>query len=137
MKKLISQTSKARELRRNLTPHEQRLWRLLRNRQFAGYKFRRQFVIGRYIVDFCCLKEKLVIELDGSQHNSNDGLKRDLVRDKYIQDHGYRILRFWNHDLDQMTDAVLDKIYLELKGINNPSPLTPLPEGEGNSNIRE
>lgn len=115
MKIPISKTRIARRLRKNSTPHEQKLWKLLRNRRFAGYKFRRQFCIDKYFVDFCCLDKKLVIELDGSQHNTELGLAGDLERDRAIQSLGYTILRFWNHDVDLMIDSVLEKIYQELE----------------------
>src|SRR4051794_3823712 len=89
----------ARELRANTTTAERKLWRLLRNKQFAGLKFRRQQPIGPYIADFYCSTAKLVIELDGEQHAEAGALERDQARTKWLQAHGYRVLRLWNADL--------------------------------------
>jgi len=73
------------------------LWKLLRARQFSGYKFRRQLPIGPYIVDFCCLEQKLVIELDGGQHTIST--QQDQNRDRFLNGEGFKVLRFWNNDL--------------------------------------
>lgn len=72
----------ARTLRKNLTPHESILWFHLRSRRFQGYKFRRQYPCGVYFADFCCLEKRLIIELDGGQHNEQ--LVYDYARDKYL-----------------------------------------------------
>jgi very-short-patch-repair endonuclease len=86
----------ARRLRREMTHAEAKLWYLLRDRRFIGFKFVRQAPIGPYVADFLCRQAKLVIELDGSQHVDS---ARDPVRDAYITEQGYRILRFWNSDV--------------------------------------
>ena len=99
----------ARHLRRNQTDVERKLWRALRNRQFARFKFRRQQPIGPFIVDFVCLETRLVIELDGSQHNP----EVDAEREAYLRRRGYRIKRYWNGELNQYFDSVLDDIYRE------------------------
>jgi very-short-patch-repair endonuclease len=85
----------ARKLRRNMTESESRLWLALRNRQLDGLKFRRQQPIGSYIVDFVCHEAQLVVEVDGGQHAEAD----EAIRSTRIESDGYRILRFWNHDV--------------------------------------
>ncbi|MBT7071098.1 MAG: endonuclease domain-containing protein [Anaerolineae bacterium] len=85
---------RARELRKNLTPAEKKLWAYLRGNKLHGIKFRRQHALGNYIVDFCSVKQKLIIELDGSQHL--DQGEYDLERTRFLNEQGYRVLRFWN-----------------------------------------
>lgn len=99
---------RARLLRREQTDAEGRLWSRLRAGQLYGFKFRRQFPIGNFIVDFCCRERKLVIEVDGGQH----AVERlaDLKREKLLAARGYRVLRFWNHDVLTNTEGVLEKI---------------------------
>jgi very-short-patch-repair endonuclease len=97
----------ARKLRADLTPHERKLWYLLRDRRFYAVKFRRQLPIGPYVADFACVASKLVIELDGSQHAES---KSDRQRDSYLQAEGWRILRFWNNELIENREGVLTKI---------------------------
>jgi very-short-patch-repair endonuclease len=77
-----------------MTDAEKRLWSKLRLKQLNGYQFYRQIVIGNYIVDFCTPALKLVIEVDGSQHYSDEGLQSDKIRDKYLQGCGLKVLRF-------------------------------------------
>ena len=108
----ISMKTLARNLRKNLTEAEKLIWRRLRNRQLAGCKFRRQHPIGPYIVDFVCLAQKLVIELDGGQHMTAIGY--DTKRSEFLEGKGYRVLRFWNHDVFTDTDTVLQTIYDEV-----------------------
>lgn len=110
----------ARKLRKNQTPQEQKLWNLLRNRQILGYKFKRQHPIGNYIVDFVCREIKLVIELDGGQHNTTDGIIYDNERSKYLQSIGFNILRFWNNEIDNNIEGVYQKIVKSIQ--NRPSP---------------
>jgi len=100
-------TSRARRLRKNPTNAELRLWSRLRNKQLAGYGFRRQAPIGPYIVDFVCFSEKLVIEVDGGQHAGTD---KDQRRTDWLKSHGFRVLRFWNHDVLGNTNGVVDTI---------------------------
>ena len=102
----------ARTLRRNQTAPEQRLWRILRNRRFADFKFRRQVPIGPYIADFACLGARLIIELDGSQHAQS---VRDTIRDQWFFNDGYRVLRIWNNELSTQHDAVLEAIWTALQ----------------------
>ncbi|NWL75975.1 hypothetical protein DM872_03820 [Pseudomonas taiwanensis] len=116
----------ARQLRVGQTDAEQRLWRHLRNRQLSGLKFRRQQPLGPYFADFYCHDCKLVIEVDGGQHLES---AVDAIRDAWLKASGYRVLRFWNHDVLQQTDAVFEAIYQATRSA--PSPPAPLPGGEG------
>ncbi|MEA3350620.1 MAG: endonuclease domain-containing protein [Chloroflexota bacterium] len=85
---------RAVELRKEQTPAERKLWAHLRGKKFKGVKFRRQHAIGNYIVDFCAIKEKLIIELDGSHHL--DQIEYDEERTAYLETQGYKVIRFWN-----------------------------------------
>lgn len=107
----------AKKLRKNQTLHEDRLWYFLRDKRFDDFKFVRQFPVGRYITDFCCRKKKLIIELDGGQHNEDKQIELDKVRDEYLRKRGYRILRIWNNELDENLDGVLDEIYYRLTNL--------------------
>ena len=102
-------------LRQNQTSQEKRLWLVLRSSQLNSLKFRRQFKIGRYVVDFCCLSKKIVIEIDGGQHNENDLKIRDQERQKYIESQGYKVLRFWNNEIDNHIEAVVEIIIKVIK----------------------
>jgi very-short-patch-repair endonuclease len=99
----------ARQLRKDPTDAEARLWRHLRCGQLGGLHFRRQAVIGPYVVDFLCARAKLVIELDGGQHVERAGY--DAVRTAHMHAVGYCVLRFWNHDVLLHTDDVLAEIH--------------------------
>jgi very-short-patch-repair endonuclease len=109
----MSLLDNAKTLRRNLTDAEQRLWYYLRAHRFMGRKFKRQKPIGRYVVDFICLEEKLVIELDGGQHADNH--EYDQERDAWLRGQGYTVLRFWNNELMNETESVLDRIRLAIE----------------------
>ena len=89
------------------TEAEQRLWRPLRDRRLSGLKFRRQVPIGPYVVDFLCVGARLIVEADGSQHAEN---RRDAARDAYLANEGWTVLRFWNHEVLQNRNGVLDTI---------------------------
>jgi very-short-patch-repair endonuclease len=102
----------AREMRRNSTDVERRLWSYLRGRRMGNCKFRRQHPIGPFIVDFCCVERKLVIELDESQHEEERGY--DARRSHFLKERGYRVLRFWNGEALTATESVLERIALEL-----------------------
>ncbi len=102
---------KAIKLRKTSTPAEIKLWSRIRNDQL-GTTFRRQHAIGNYIVDFFAPKAKLVIELDGSQHLEQQAY--DDERTKYLQAHGYRVLRFWNNNIMNNIDSVLQVIWSAL-----------------------
>jgi very-short-patch-repair endonuclease len=100
----------ARKLRRNQTEHEDKLWYWLRGKRFWDLKFRRQYPIDKYVVDFFCFDKKLIIELDGGQHNEEKHIERDKIRDKYLENQGYKILRFWNFEINENLDGVLERI---------------------------
>jgi type I restriction enzyme M protein len=103
--------SRARYLGKNPTKWERLLWRHLRNRKFAGYKFRRQHPVGGYVLDFFCPEVKLAIELDGSGHNYQTGHARDQEREEFLALQGIEVLRFWNHQVREELDGVLRAIY--------------------------
>ena len=109
-----------RDLRINQTRAEDWLWRVLRGSRFSGVKFRRQVSIGPFIVDFYCHEKKLVIELDGGQHNSKENLVRDAERSKYLARHGLVVIRFWNNEVFQQKDAVLTQIWQTLHQSREP-----------------
>ena len=113
-------TTNARQLRRRSTDAERKLWSILRNRQLARYKFRRQVPIGNYIVDFVCFEKKIVVELDGGQHQAK--IEYDNDRTRWLQSAGFRVIRFWNNEVLRETDGVLQAILIMLKGENSPSP---------------
>jgi very-short-patch-repair endonuclease len=98
--------TRARTLRRTMTDAEHRLWFLLRAHRFSSWHFRRQHPIGRYVVDFACIRAHLVIELDGGQHNPNT----DAGRTASIRAAGFRVLRFWNNDVLANTEGILTRI---------------------------
>ena len=98
----------ARQLRREMTDAEKRLWSQLRGRQLANHKFRRQAPVGPYVVDFCCLQQKLIIEVDGGQHAERT--QQDLERTAELEARGYRVLRFWNNDVMGNIGGVMDTI---------------------------
>ena len=100
---------RARYLRRKQTDAECLLWLKLRNNQL-GYKFRRQFPIDRFILDFYCNEKKLAIELDGSQHNFPKQEKYDILRTEYINQLGIRLIRFWDNEVLKNINGVLEKI---------------------------
>ena len=101
----------ARRLRAEMTLFERRLWQRLRGLNAQGFHFRRQAPFGGYILDFVDYTACLVIELDGEQHGEDRVRLRDGVRDEFLRNEGYRVLRFWNHELIEDIDAVVDSIY--------------------------
>jgi very-short-patch-repair endonuclease len=109
--------AQAKELRGNMTDAERRLWYWLRARRFGGHKFKRQVPIGPYVVDFACLGRKLVVEVDGGQHNESES---DRVRASYLDSEGFGVLRFWNNDVLSNTQGVLEVIVSALE--QSPSP---------------
>jgi len=121
-------TSRARRLRLNSTNAELRLWNRLRSRAIDGCKFVRQEPIGPYVVDFICREKRLIIEVDGGQHADN---KQDRVRDQWLTEHNYRVLRFWNNEVLGNTNDVLEVIAAALNGESPPHPdrfaVRPLP----------
>ena len=99
---------RARSFRRNMTEAENRMWYFLRDRRLNGYKFVREYVIGQYIADFVCREKKVVLEIDGGQHS--EAIEYDERRTKFLEEQGYRVLRFWNTDVFKNTRDVLEKI---------------------------
>lgn len=97
----------AKALRANMTDAERRLWYLLRAHRLRGIKFKRQVPIRRYVADFACLDRKLLIEVNGSQHAGNEA---DVERTKWLEDQGFRVLRFWNNEVLKNTNGVLEAI---------------------------
>jgi len=104
----MDQRKFVRNLRRNMTDAERLLWKHLRAHRLNGNKFRRQQPIGPYIVDFVHFAEHLIIECDGGQHNESSSDRR---RDAWLQQQGFRVLRFWNHEILNETESVLTSIY--------------------------
>jgi very-short-patch-repair endonuclease len=103
----------AKELRRNLMDAEQKLWQSIRYGQICGVRFRRQHAIGPYIADFCAPTKKLILEVDGGQHVEQQ--EYDADRTAYLAEKGYRVLRFWNHEVLKELDAVLEVIRLAVE----------------------
>jgi len=134
---LLGQTSKKilsnklqRMLRNELTDAENALWKVLRGRQVSGLKFRRQHAFGDYILDFVCLENKLVIEVDGGQHGERTVY--DEIRTRNLLKAGFRVLRFWNTEVLQEIEAVKERIWRAVQE-QQPHPLPDPPlEGEGN-----
>ena len=103
-------TEKARYLRKNMTPQENIMWNHLRNKRYKGLQFKRQEPINRYIVDFVCHSKKLIIEIDGGQHNEDKNILYDNERTKYLESLGYEVVRFWNNDIDNNIEGVFEEI---------------------------
>jgi adenine-specific DNA-methyltransferase len=105
----------AKKLRREQTDAERKLWFVLRDRQFGGFKFRRQQPIGPYVADFACFEAKLIIELDGDQHGSDQGMAYDQSRTSFLQKEGFRVLRFPNHEAERNLDEIMETISRALR----------------------
>ena len=115
-------------LRSNMSDAEQALWRHLRGRQISGLRFRRQHPFGDYILDFVCMENKLVIEVDGGQHGQQ--AKYDEIRTKKLQKAGFRVLRFWNNEVLKEIESVKEKIWLVAQELqSHPPPNLPLERG--------
>jgi len=124
----------ARKLRRNSTDVERKLWHRLRDKQVEGFRFRRQRPIGKYIVDFICLEAKLIVELDGGQHA--ESTVNDAKRTVFLESLGYRVLRFWNHEVIENIERVLERMCEELPVAQSPTPPSALPlAGEGTDRL--
>ena len=104
---------RARELRKTMSAPERKLWRALSNGQAGGLRFRRQHPMGTYVVDFVCLDRHLVIEVDGSQHGHNAQMVHDQKRTQWLEDEGYRVIRFWANEVMSNTDGVVATIMHE------------------------
>jgi very-short-patch-repair endonuclease len=110
----------ARQLRANTTGAEMRLWRQLRRSPVLGSHFRRQVPIGPYVADFACMAARLVIEVDGSQHGDIAVKTRDDARTRWLEREGYRVIRFWNNDLTENMQGVLEVIHAAVHGSRDP-----------------
>ncbi|MCG6206672.1 endonuclease domain-containing protein [Rhodopseudomonas sp. HC1] len=120
---------RARSLRQNPTDAERKLWQRLRRPAFGEAHFRRQATIGPYFADFACHALRLVIEIDGGQH---DGSAADVVRTNYLNTAGYRVLRFWNNDVLQNIEGVMQSIVDAVRAAPpTPDPSPPQERGEG------
>ena len=123
----------ARELRKNSTNAELLLWQLVRRNQLLGMGFRRQHPLGNYVLDFYCHEAQLVVELDGGQHNEVSRQQHDETRTQYLKSQGLTVLRFWNNEVLENTEGVLQMIYEWLEGaaaLNVCSPTPTLPRRE-------
>ena len=107
----------AQLMRRAPAATEKLFWPYLRNRKLGGFKFKRQYLIGPYVVDYVCVEKKVVVELDGTPHDSR--ISYDAARDRYLEDRGYRVLRFENGEVVEYLSTVLDAI---LAALTAPSP---------------
>jgi len=120
---------RTRTLRKNQTDAERILWNHVRDRRLAGYKFRRQHPIGPFVVDFVCLDQRLIVELDGGQHALQ--IEEDRERSVFLESRGYSILRFWNNEVLLNMGGVLQTMLSLLKGIPLTPTLSPKSGGEG------
>jgi len=105
---LDAKTKRARELRESPTEAERVLWNHIRRRQLGGHRFRRQHLIGPYVVDFFCFQKGLALEIDGGQHSERAGL--DAERTAWLEGRGYQVLRFWNNQVQNEIEAVKEAI---------------------------
>ncbi|WP_084417997.1 endonuclease domain-containing protein [Henriciella litoralis] len=102
--------AQARRLRKSLTSAEVRLWARLRRRQIEGFRFRRQHPIGPYIADFACIEARLVVEVDGATHGSDEALARDARRSAWLEEEGWHVIRATNVEVYQNLAGVLDAV---------------------------
>ena len=126
-------TDRARTLRSNMTDAERYLWKHLRQRQIAGYRFRRQMPIGSYIVDFVCLESRLIVEIDGGQRQEQQVY--DARRDQWLVEQGFQVLRFWNNEVLNHTEGVLMRIFEVLEKIPPPPALPRKGGGSGGKEL--
>ncbi len=115
----MATSSRARQLRHQLTDAEKALWQRLRNKQLFGFRFRRQASVGDYIVDFACFTPRLIIELDGGQHARVADQIYNQVRTAWLESEGFRVIRFWNNDVLRNTDGVIVDITRVLEELSS------------------
>jgi very-short-patch-repair endonuclease len=116
----------AKRLRQDMTDAERAIWFAVRDRRLEGFKFKRQWTLGPFIVDFCCWERRLIVELDGGQHTEEG----DRKRTEWLERKGYRVIRFWNNDVLTNLDGVLEAIVIALTSDPHPGPLPQAGEGE-------
>jgi very-short-patch-repair endonuclease len=123
----------AKNLRKRATDAERLLWKYLRIKQLENLKFKRQQPIGTYIVDFVCFEKRIVIEVDGGQHSASEN---DAMRDAWLSSQGFKVLRFWNHEVLTNIEGVLEVIRRSCihSSPNSPSPTPPLQGGATTNN---
>jgi very-short-patch-repair endonuclease len=124
-----SLVNKARALRHRETAAEQIIWSWLRDNKIDGVKFRRQQPIGIYIVDFVSFEKKLIIEIDGGQHNFEMNKTEDEARKQWLESQGFRVIRFWNNEVSSNLEGVILQIEETLRGHPHPVPLPSKGEG--------
>ncbi len=107
---------RARRLRANQTDAERLLWGRLRARRLAELKFRRQEPVGPFVTDFCCVERRLIVELDGDQHGHDQARRRDELRTALLEREGFRVIRFWNHEVMQDLDSICETILAAADG---------------------
>jgi very-short-patch-repair endonuclease len=122
-------TQNARQLRAAMTNAERRLWHSLRVRQIDGHKFRRQYPLGRYIVDFVCLERRLIVEVDGGQHSERH--VEDAIRSQWLRNKGFCVIRFWNNEIMNNLEGVTTMIRQALQMKGEPPSLPSPSQGEG------
>ena len=118
--RVMSQTSRAKALRKESTDAERLLWSRLRNRRLLGLKFRRQSPIGKYIVDFVCKERSLIIEIDGGQHQEQRA--SDATRTAWLGSCGFSVIRYWNNEVLEDIDSILESLRMTLEGETAPLP---------------
>ncbi len=104
----------AKNMRSNMTKEEVKLWEIIRAKRFHGLKFKRQVLIGDYIVDFLCKEKMCIIEIDGGQHNDELNKQNDTIRTQYLESNGYKVLRFWNNEIWDNIEGVCKVLEKEL-----------------------
>jgi very-short-patch-repair endonuclease len=132
----------ARAQRASANEFANTVWQWVRNRQVCGQKFRREYAIPPYAVDFCCVESKLILESDGAEHMTEHGRERDRVRDEFLERRGYRVVRIAGYDVLREPRSWFERIereveerLQEMEAMRNPSPPAPLPEA-GRGEIR-
>ena len=104
----------AKHMRSNMTKEEVKLWNIIRAKRFQGLKFKRQVLVGDYIVDFLCQEKMCIIEIDGGQHNETNNRRNDEKRTKYLESGGYKVVRFWNNEVWDNIEGVYAILEQEL-----------------------
>ena len=112
-----SASESARRLRRDMTDAERTLWAQIRHKQVDGYRFRKQVPLGKYVADFACLEPRLIVEVDGGQHA--DQTIPDAARSAWLENNGFRVLRFWNNEVLENLDGVLQTIAETLREVDD------------------